>query len=38
MQTPPMTGPGIPWISWLNLPIKDNRMANTAAPPMTQTL
>ena len=38
MQTPPITGVGIPWITAAIFPMKENRMAKMAAPPMTQVL
>lgn len=36
METPPMTGVGMLWISAASLPRHESRMAKTAAPPMTQ--
>ena len=38
MQTPPMTGVGMPWMSAAIFPMKEKRMAKQAAPPMTQVL
>ena len=35
METPPMTGVGMLWMSAASLPRQESRMAKIAAPPMT---